>query len=367
MDMITQMMEQMQSAVNQATNRNPASQKNKTEGKDFDQMVRQKQKDVRKGRPERKQPDDKKPGTEVATQNEAVNQDQQPLADQQYLLAAAMMIQYPQNVETVEVQTEDVLPVLDTGVVTEAPLEAVTETVQQTVTEKPLDAPVEVRQQVVETEERPVEVEVADTEKAVAVTAERLEAKVQTVEEETAEDAAPVVVEQQQQQQVPVFEQVEATPVKVAEPTDPVRLADEDGMEQLSAQIERFLVNENGSETVELTLEPASLGKVRVEIVHNVDGSLHVHLSAGNERALGLLNRGAETLQHLMNTENRPSVTVQVRSSGQSEQQFLNPNGDPNQQQRQQQQQQQNRHQHDRTQDFMQQLRLGLVGTNDGE
>ena len=175
-------------------------------------------------------------------------------------------------------------------------------------------------------------------------------------------------------EQTPVFENVVATPVKVAEPNRAIPLENSDGIEQLSARLDSFIQTESGDRAVELTLTPENLGKIRVNITHTAEGALHVQLNASSERAVNLLQRGAGNLQNLLTNMSRPAVAVEVRG-GQGEEQLFNPNQQSGQQQSQQQQQQQQQQSQQQqrqqeqqvkgqVQDFVQQLRLGLLDSD---
>ena len=86
--------------------------------------------------------------------------------------------------------------------------------------------------------------------------------------------------------------------------------------------------------------------------------------AATTQRAASLLERGANGLQNLLASPNRPSVDVEVRTAQPStQQQFLNPNGQEGQQQQRQQQgeRREQRERREHPQDFIQRLRLGLV------
>ena len=144
-----------------------------------------------------------------------------------------------------------------------------------------------------------------------------------------------------------------------------MELEADDGMEQLSGKIERFVTEEAGVSRVEFTLIPASLGRVTVEITRTADGSLHIQLNATTLRATELLQRNTGTLQHLLGADTRPEVRIEVRGGEESPQTYLNPNGDGRgQDQRRQQEQRKDREERrgaHQAVDFLQQLRLGLV------
>ena len=162
--------------------------------------------------------------------------------------------------------------------------------------------------------------------------------------------------------ETPVFEFVDAAPVKVADSlSEPLALEQPEAPNELAARIESLITAEDGSSRVELTLTPASLGKISVEITHSADGALHIALSAANPKAMALLERQSGSLHQLLSNQNRPSVEIEIRRSPDAPQQFLNPNDDNARQQQRQQQQHRPRREEPVGMDFVQRLRLGLV------
>ena len=154
--------------------------------------------------------------------------------------------------------------------------------------------------------------------------------------------------------------------MKVSEPAEPIPLEAEDGTERLAQQLGAMIEEDSGSSRIELTLTPPSLGKVTVEIVHHADGALHIALQATTERAASLLERNSAGLQSLLAGQSRSEVHVQVRTETETPYIYVNPDGQNDQQQRQQQQQQQQQQRQQQeqprsAQDFIQQLRLGLI------
>ncbi|MEG1684136.1 MAG: flagellar hook-length control protein FliK, partial [Oscillospiraceae bacterium] len=98
------------------------------------------------------------------------------------------------------------------------------------------------------------------------------------------------------------------------------------------------------------------LGTVTIEMTHSQDGSLHVMLSTGSERAQGILERASAGLQSLLTNHTQTLVQVEVQRQQESQ-----PGNDQRGQQQQQQQPQRDSQQHrQQTQDFLQRLRLGL-------
>lgn len=162
------------------------------------------------------------------------------------------------------------------------------------------------------------------------------------------------------QQSQPVFHQVKAAPVKVAENYQPVEPQDQEVLTQVRDQLSQAI--QQGASVVEFQMEPANLGKVLVEITRGADGSLAVMLTAATEKTANILQRHSAGLQEMMTVHTQNPVQIEVQQPRESEHdsQFLNPDGH-NQRQEQQKQQQNRRHQNN-TSDFLQQLRLGLIG-----
>ena len=183
----------------------------------------------------------------------------------------------------------------------------------------------------------------------------RADADTAETEEVRADDASPT--------QAPLFARVDAPVVKVAEASNPIPLEAENGVEQLGEELGGMLVNSADVNRVEVTLTPEHLGKLTIEISRGENGALSVVLHTSTERAADLLERGVHSLQNLLTANARSDVQVEVRPAGESQQQFLNPDGQNQQGQEQQQQQQQHgrRQEQQSAQDFLQQLRLGLV------
>lgn len=203
---------------------------------------------------------------------------------------------------------------------------------------------------------------------AVAEAAQTEQADVKQFGEQTAEQTvAQAQTEDEPEAEVlqmsgRVFEELH-TPVKVAEAehlTQTVQPEAADGAEQIAQHIQQALLK--GEQVVRINLNPANLGSLTVEIARMSDGTLSVILSAVTEKAAGLLEKHSAGLQTLLMNNGQGQVRVEVenRMSDQPTQQFLNPEGNDGKEQRQQQQQQ--REQHEAApQDFLQQLRLGLI------
>lgn len=152
----------------------------------------------------------------------------------------------------------------------------------------------------------------------------------------------------------PLFRDVETVPVKVGEaPAADTTQPDLDA--QLAKQIGTTL--EDGAQQVKIQLTPESLGTLTIDLTRTQDGALQVVLHTTTEKAANLLSQHAENLGALLQNNVQNTVQVEVQRQEQN-QQF--------QQQSQQQNQQhgQGRQHSPRQQsgeDFLQQLRLGLV------
>ena len=185
------------------------------------------------------------------------------------------------------------------------------------------------------------------------------DAPVETVEDKSdepvVEDASAAV-----ENDAPVFEKTEVVPVKVADSGEPVAPEAEDAAVQLGRQIEQAMMN--GQSTVEVTLTPASLGQLTVAISRSADGDLSIILTTVTGKAAQLLDRHVGSLQNMLADSQNVHVEIETRTQETQPQQFLNPDGQNNHHHNQQQQNQQDKDEKRDDGDFLQQLRLGLVG-----
>lgn len=159
-----------------------------------------------------------------------------------------------------------------------------------------------------------------------------------------------------------LFRDVEAVPVKVAEAPAAQQPAETKSVaEQLDGKLEKALAQ--GETRVEVRLEPESLGSVTIELTHSADGNLHVVLSAESVQTRELLERHAPSLQGLLAGRTpEQQVQVEVQRQQQSQGQLSDQGGA---RQGYQQQEQKHQRQPAHTQDFFQQLRLGLIPLED--
>lgn len=149
-----------------------------------------------------------------------------------------------------------------------------------------------------------------------------------------------------------LFRDVKATPVKVGDaPVADTTAKDLDA--QLAKQIDSGLAK--GAEQVTIRLAPESLGAVTIDLIKAQDGTLQVVLHTSNDKAANLLNQHAESIGALLQNSTQSTVQVEVPRQDQQNQQFQQQGQHQNGQN-----QQQGRHRQS-SEDFLQQLRLGLI------
>lgn len=158
----------------------------------------------------------------------------------------------------------------------------------------------------------------------------------------------------------PLFQQMEHTPLKVGE--TPTANVNSPNFERALAKPIQQALSE-GAQTLEIKLTPAHLGTVTVSLTQNQDGTLHVLLQTMTDKATRLLSEHTGGLMHLLRTGSHPGVQIEVQQSEQGQQQGHEDQQsqgqrDPREQERRQQQQQERQHTSD---NFLQQLRLGLL------
>ncbi len=158
----------------------------------------------------------------------------------------------------------------------------------------------------------------------------------------------------------PLFRQVEAAPVKVGQAV-PLDTRAQDFDVQAAKAITNAL--KKGEQRVELKLSPAHLGNVTVALTRTAEGVLHVVLTAEREHALKLLTEHAGYLGNLLQNNNQSEVRIEVPQSQQGRQPWQEDG--QSQQQRQSQSQQQRQSGQQEQENFLQQLRLGLIQTEE--
>lgn len=158
-----------------------------------------------------------------------------------------------------------------------------------------------------------------------------------------------------EQAEKPLFHDVKATPIKVGEaPVVDTQAQDMDA--DLAKELGQAL--EAGAQRIEIQLTPENLGTITVEMTRTQDGALEVVFHTTTEKAANLLNQHSANLGALLQNNNQQGtvqVTVQRQEEAQQNQQHQN------QQHQNQNAPQQDHHRRSDSEDFLQQLRLGLV------
>lgn len=229
-------------------------------------------------------------------------------------------------IETGEVLTQENVVAEETGLIPEQTVEApqnIAETQTETVTEK-------------------------DTE-PVNTVAKATEAPVDEVEDET---AGEIVVTE-----APLFKDVETAPIKVAEA--PAQAEAPELETQVSDKLVRIL--ESGENRVEIQLTPEALGKMTIELTRSADGTLNVILNAENAETRSMLTRHITTLQETLVDRGQPSVQIEVSRGEETQQQNFQQQDLRDDMNGRQNGQQQRRREESSGEDFLQQLRLGLI------
>ena len=189
-----------------------------------------------------------------------------------------------------------------------------------------------------------------------------VEVKVEAGEDASPEaaDAGETAEPQGGELDTPVFEEVKAVPVKVGEA--PKAAETEAPVEkQIAPKLTEAL--QNGETRVELQLTPENLGKVTVEMTWSKDGTLAVQMHAENRGTQDLLAKSTNELAQLLGREAQQEVRVEVPRQEESQRQDLYEQQQEHQQRRQQ---EQRRKQETGGEDFLQQLRLGLIPLDGG-
>lgn len=156
--------------------------------------------------------------------------------------------------------------------------------------------------------------------------------------------------------EAPLFKDVEAAPIKVAEA--PAQTEAPDVEKQVSDKLIQIL--ESGENRVEIQLNPVSLGKMTIELTQSGDGTLSIVLSAENAQTRGMLEKHIGTLQETLVDRGQQNVQIEVSRGEEAQEQTYQQqdlrdgrNSGNNEQQR--------RQQESSGEDFLQQLRLGLI------
>ena len=155
----------------------------------------------------------------------------------------------------------------------------------------------------------------------------------------------------------PLFDRTEHMPVKVGE-ADTLDATEPDFAPRLAKAITE--AEQEGARHVELKLAPEHLGKLSVELTQGKDGVLHIVFHAENEQAMKLLQEHSATLVSMLHGSHSGEIQVEVPRPQQGEQPWQQPEQQPGQQHGRNPQEQGRQRQS--TEDFLKQLRLGLLG-----
>lgn len=159
-----------------------------------------------------------------------------------------------------------------------------------------------------------------------------------------------------------VFHDVKAAPIKVGEAPE---LEQSDPMQQINAQLTQAL--QKGESMVRIQLTPENLGQVTVEISQSAQGILKVALTASSADTRSLLERHAGDLQGMLSNSTQQSVEVSVQRQQESQQnQNQQHSYDGHNGHAQDGQERRQRREQTSSEDFMQQLRLGLIPDDGG-
>ncbi len=305
--------------------------------------------------------DMQKPGLskpEAQTDNGIMQEDTIDLQNAAAIMAAAMMPVIVMPEQTMQ-PAEEVpqMVIADTAPVT---LVSAEETVQQPV----MQTTPSVMEQTPEQQIQPVEVHTATEQPTVTVEPQAADAaqkvaepRVTTMQE--AQDKNTTVVTEAGaavQPERPLFEKVEATPIKVAEP---VRADEPDFPMQLAKQIDTAAVK--GDNTIEVQLTPYELGKITIRLTVTAEGT-QISMHSANSKTVRLLAEHAANIGAIVEQNQPGVVSVSVEQEQQNAQQQNQYTQQEHQGNGQRQQQQGHRHEKAQADDFIQQLRLGLAG-----
>ena len=248
-------------------------------------------------------------------------------------------------VETVEVQPE--------------------ETVQQ---EQPVEAQFQQSAEAVEeapVEEQPkVEAEVTTVEAGARETG-RPEAAVQRSNEGERSQDEDMDADIGQQSQ-PVFRDVKAAPVKVADVQRPVDAQEPQAPQQIANHVVDAL--EQGQNMVRIQLNPANLGSVTIELTRDAAGVISIVMTPETARAAEILTQNSSSLMMALTEKGEftASIAIVVPENNENAGMMMNPDGHNGNAQEDEEDGKKKKHD-DRTEgvnaaDFLSQLRLGLVG-----
>lgn len=314
-------------------------------------------------KPKDKAPSENKNNTEK--KDGPVQEDAQTTAKR--MMQSGLVVVDPTIVQAIQVETpvmveEEQMLLPQTAVVTE---EVVVQTQQNVMTQ---ENPGQTMGEQLQGEAKPQtqQGEVVVTQESVP-TEKPLETKSQLgqnaqVEGKKADTGTQTEVAEVDQAPQRVFQEVESVPVKVGET---YQTEEPDVAKQIDTQLAQTL--NKGESHVRIQLTPEHLGSVTVDVTQNSDGSLRIALSAHSSETRGLLERHLNNLQLMLANRTQQSVQVEVQRQEESQQgqNQENPydghNGSNHEEQEERRQRRDSQQEQAASQDFAQQLRLGLI------
>lgn len=171
-----------------------------------------------------------------------------------------------------------------------------------------------------------------------------------------------VVIHQNPNAEVPLFHKVDTVPIRVGDTFTVEKNSDAEVPTQIAKQLAEPIQGKVSS--IELELNPRSLGHVHVEMKWLEDGSLHVTMKADKLGTQAILERSAGALQGLLEHDAQQPVRVNVQQPQEDGQPNHNNHGNQQQEQQQSSQHSRDREQQDTDSRFLQELRLGLTPIN---
>jgi len=165
--------------------------------------------------------------------------------------------------------------------------------------------------------------------------------------------------EEEMPKEQPVFKNVEAAPIKVAEP-EAVFKADTPAKVEVQIQDKLTAALANGETAVQLQLEPNELGAITVEIIRSETGAMRILMSAENIQVQRLLEKNAPALQAALAERGYQEVDIQVQQEGHAEESGRDDYYD-GQNGHQDEPKQERKQEKSSDEDFLHKLRLGLA------
>lgn len=168
-----------------------------------------------------------------------------------------------------------------------------------------------------------------------------------------------------EQQSQPVFHDVKAAPVKVADVQRPVDVEEPQAPQQIAQNVLNAL--EQGQNVVRLQLNPANLGSVTIELSRDAAGQLTIVMNPETVRAANILTQHSSSLLAALANNGEPPavITITMPENAENAGMMMNPDGhngqNPEDEDDENKKKQQSRTEGISAADFLSQLRLGLV------